>query len=373
MSRQENKSHSPVAVAIPARNESAHLATCLHALDSQSASQIDHIVLCINNTTDDTAGIARAVPLRPGTRLHVIECALPDALAHAGLARRLAMESAYALVGDTGILLTTDADGVVDSNWLTANLAALRAGADAVAGWVDLDPESWHRIPMRLHEDDARECAYDALCDEIHALLDPDPADPLPRHTQQSGASIAVTARMYRRCGGLPAVPHGEDRALFAALRRADARIRHAPECHVTVSGRTEGRAAGGMADTIRRRLTAPDTHLDDRLEPAVDCARRARLRRAFRLCLADPSRIARLATETGLPCQLLEQALGSSTFGEAWAWVEAASPVLARHRVPVSDLPTQTQLAQAICDNLRRHTQRPQISAPGTLCDAAD
>jgi len=373
MSEQETKRVGAVAVAIPARNESAHIARCLYALDAQSGSPVDHIVLCVNNTTDDTANIARAIAFRPGTQLHVIECALPDALAHAGLARRLAMECAYALVGDTGILLCTDADGAVDSNWLAANLATLQAGADAVAGWVDLDPESWHRIPMRLHEDDARECAYDALCDEIHALLDPDPADPLPRHTQQSGASIAVTARMYRLCGGLPAAPHAEDREFFAALRRADARIRHAPDCHVTVSGRTEGRAAGGMADTIRRRLTAPDMYLDDRLEPADMCARRARLRRAFRFCQADRSGIPMLADETGLSRRVLDQALDAPSFGEAWARVEQASPALVRRKVAVSDLPDQMRLAQAICDSLRSRAARTLAPEPQTLSDAAD
>ena len=38
-----------------------------------------------------------------------------------------------------------------------------------------MHPVKWGAIPARLHEDDARECAYDALCDEIHAILDPDP------------------------------------------------------------------------------------------------------------------------------------------------------------------------------------------------------
>ena len=187
------------------------------------------------------------------------------------------MAEAARLAGLDGVLLTTDADGQVDPDWLAANLQCLADGADAVAGWVDLHPIEWGAIPRALHEDDARECAYDRLCDEIHGLLDPDPADPLPRHTQHSGASIAVTAAAFARCGGVPAIPSGEDRALIAALRRVDARIRHAPEVHVSVSGRTEGRSEGGMADTIRRRLAKPDEYIDDRLEPALDCARAGR------------------------------------------------------------------------------------------------
>jgi hypothetical protein len=359
----------PVAVAIPARNEAAHIGACLAALAQQTNAQIDHIVLCVNNTTDDTVRLARATRLPAPTTLHVIESDLPHRCAHAGQARRLAMEKAYRLVGDSGVLLTTDADGLVDADWTQANLAALHAGADAVCGWVDLDPESWHRIPMKLHEDDARECAYDALCDEIHARFDPDPADPMPRHTQHSGASIAVTGRMYRQCGGLPAKNHSEDRAFIAALRLADARIRHAPECHVTVSGRTEGRAPGGMADTIRRRLSAPDPYLDDRLEPADLCAKRARLRRTLRLCRANPDRLPSFASETGLSAEVLGHLLRLNSFGHAWAFVERESPALKRQKVPVAGLPAQMRRAQDICDALRLQDEHP----PANLAEAAD
>jgi glycosyltransferase involved in cell wall biosynthesis len=368
-----NQKFGPVAVAIPARNEAAHIGACLAALTQQMNAQIDHIVLCVNNTTDATIRIARATHLPPPTTLHVIECDLPRRYAHAGQARRLAMEKAYRLVGESGVLLTTDADGIVDANWTHANLAALRAGADAVAGWVDLDPESWHQIPMKLHEDDARECAYDALCDEIHARLDPDPADPMPRHTQHSGASIAVTGRMYRRCGGLPAINHGEDRAFIAALRLADARIRHAPECHVTVSGRIEGRAPGGMADTIRRRLAAPDPYLDDRLEPADLCAKRARLRRTLRRCRANMEGLQDFAGETGLSQLVLGQLLHINSFGHAWAFVERESPALRRQRVAVADLPGQMRRAQEICDALRLRDDRRTAKPPASLAEAAD
>ena len=343
------------AVAIPARDEAAHIAACLEALDAQSGAQLSAIVLLVNNTKDGTADIARRVALRPGTRLHVLERTLSLEQATAGHARQMAMEAAAAVAGPDGVLLTTDADGQVDPDWLAANLAAIADGADAVAGWVELHPIDWGHIPAKLHEDDARECAYDALLDEIHARLDPDAADPLPRHTQNSGASIAVTAAAYARCGGVPAIRSGEDRALIAALRRVDARVRHAPEVHVMVSGRIQGRSEGGMADTIRRRLVQPDEFIDDRLEPAAACARRARCRAALRTAYGVPgSDIRPLATALQCDPAMLKAARALPYFGAAWDAVERQSPVLRRVRVPVARLAAETAAADAILAALR-------------------
>lgn len=348
------------AVAIPARDEADRIAACLEALDAQIGARLDAIVLLVNNTSDGTARIARGVRLHKPTKLHVIECNLPPDQATAGHARRLAMEAAAELAGPDGVLLTTDADGMVDPDWLAANLTAIAAGADAVAGWVELHPIDWGHIPAKLHEDDARECAYDALCDEIHARLDPDPADPVPRHTQHSGASIAVTAAAYARCGGVPAIPTGEDRALIAALRRVDARIRHAPEVHVTVSGRIEGRSEGGMADTIRRRLTQPDKFIDDRLEPAIACARRARCRAALRRVYFEPSTgSGALATELHFDRTSLASLLAAPFFGEAWDALERSHPILRRELVPVSALAAETEAAEAILASLRMQPRR--------------
>ena len=343
------------AVAIPARDEADRIAACLEALDAQAGARLDAIVLLVNNTTDGTASVARGVRLHKRTTLHVVERALPPSQATAGHARQLAMTEAARLAGPNGVLLTTDADGQVDADWLAANLAAIDAGADAVAGWVELHPIEWGQIPAKLHEDDAREVAYDALCDEIHGLLDPDPADPLPRHTQNSGASIAVTAAAYARCGGVPAIPSGEDRALIAALRRVDARVRHAPEVHVTVSGRTEGRSQGGMADTIRRRLTQPDEFIDDRLEPAAACARRARCRAELRRAYDDPRRqIGSLAATLQLDPAALVLHLGAPYFGQTWDAVERTSPALVRRLVRVRTLAGETAAAEAILAGLR-------------------
>jgi hypothetical protein len=195
---------------------------------------------------------------------------LPPALAHAGEARRLALAEAVAISAPDGVLLTTDADTHAPPHWVAANLAAL-AGVDAVAGRAVIDPIEARLIPRHLHELDALECTYAALLDEIEAMLKPDRHDPWPRHDEHSGASIAVRLPAYLAAGGMPRQPTGEDRAFFDSLRRTGARIRHAPEVWVTVSGRLDGRAKGGMADTIRSRMHQAPEWLDDRLEPVDD------------------------------------------------------------------------------------------------------
>lgn len=349
MNRTHPGTRPPTVVALPVRNEEVCIGACLEALNNQSAGRPGDVVLLLNNCSDRTSSIARESRPRLSYGLHVIEVQLPPGSANAGCARYLALEAAARLAGDTGVLLTTDADGRVDPDWIGANLAAIQAGADAVAGWAELDPIDWGSIPLRLHEDDAREQGYDAACDEMHALLDPDPADPLPRHTQASGASIAVTVTAYRAAGGMPMVPSGEDRAFIVALRRIDARIRHAPECRVVVSGRTEGRAAGGMADTILRRLTVPDAYLDDRLEPAEDCARRAALRRMTRTAYEGNVSIDQLHGLLSMEERAIHAALLRPTFGSAWAALERSSPRLRRRRVPTAELPDQQARAEVL------------------------
>lgn len=346
---------SPAIVAIPAKDEADEIAGCLRALASQHGARPDAAVICLNNSTDNSARAVRRVAPELPFAVHALDVSLPAERASAGAARRIAMDRAAELAGPHGILLTTDADGRVARDWIAVNVAALRAGADAVAGQADIEPAGAKLIPAHLHAADAEECAYAALLDEIRSLLDPDPADPWPRHDEHSGASTAVTVEAYRRAGGMPPTPLAEDRAFFAALQRVDARIRHAPEARVVVSARTVGRAPGGMADTMRRRIATMDEFLDDRLEPVADAARRASLR--ARLGSAWRTRAApgnRLAASLGIAPARLRELMAEPYFGAAWPAAEAASPVLRRRRVPVAALPEQTALAQALCERLR-------------------
>jgi hypothetical protein len=160
----------------------------------------------------------------------------------------------------------------------------------------------------------------------------------------------------YRRCGGIPPVASGEDRALIAALRRVDARIRHSPAVHVTVSGRILGRAAGGMAETIRRRLEKPDEYLDDRLEPAMTCARRAAARGALRRALQRPDlSFTEVSGLLGLTAPDIANIVESRCFGEAWHILEETAPLLSRRRVLVHALQDEVNTAQAILHSLEQ------------------
>ena len=264
-------------VAVPVKDEAGRIAACVSALALQHEAAPDAVVLVVNNTVDATATIVRDLAYSLPVPVEVIQHAFPPEQASAGAARRMAMERAAEQLGEAGVLLTTDADGCVPSDWVAANLFHLRRGIDAVAGRAVLDPADAAAIPARLHDDDALECAYAAALDEIASILVPQPWDPWPRHMEHSGASIAVTLAAYRRAGGMPAAPIAEDRRFFAALRETGARIRHAPEIEVVVSGRLIGRAEGGMADTIHRRMGRADPYLDDSLEPAMDFWRRLR------------------------------------------------------------------------------------------------
>ena len=366
----------PLVVAIPARDEAERLPGCLLALSRQVPFVAHHVLLLLNNTTDDSARVVRALQPDLAMPVHLVEAQLPPALSHAGTARSLAMRHAARLAEPDGVLLTTDADGRVAPDWLAGNLVALAGGADAVCGRAVIDPAEARLIPAHLHADDDRECAYADLLDELHARLDPDPADPWPRHTEHSGASLAVRLGAYRRVGGVPSVPLGEDRAFVQALRQVDSRIRHAPEVWVEVSGRLQGRAAGGMADTMRRRVAAQDLELDDRLEPAADCARRARARHALRQAWNAGPQHAPAALPAAalldLPPASLAPLLALPYFGAAWAEAEAASPALLRRRVLRAAVSQEAALAHALLRPLRLSLAADPAGSPAPATAAS-
>ncbi|MGY6770200.1 glycosyltransferase [Komagataeibacter sp. NFXK3] len=358
----------PLVAAIPVRNEAERIGPCLLALARQHAARLSHVVLLLNNCTDATFANVTALGSRLPFALHVVERTYPPATAHAGTARRAAMTHAAERAGPEGIVFTTDADAVVAPDWLARTLAAFARGADAVCGRALIDPVEAARLPACLHDDDRAETAYATMLDRIHDLADPDPHDPWPRHVEHSGASIAVRVGLYHRAGGIPAVPLGEDRGFLAALRRVDAAIRHAPDVWVSVSGRIAGRARGGMADTMARRLIRQDEMLDASLEPAMTCLHRAQARAALRQLWGQPvrhgpwrARAEKLARQLMVPSATLIETCAEPFFGLAWDRLEAASPLLRRRPVRRAGLVAEHRQAARIVLRLL-HAQDPVL-----------
>ncbi|MFD1469699.1 glycosyltransferase [Hymenobacter caeli] len=342
-------------VIIPAKNEAAALPATLAALAAQTdlAGQplppgTFEVIVLANNCTDGTAAaVRRFAGQRPGLALHVATLCLAASDAHVGRARRLLMDEAcQRLLGlgrFNGLIASTDADTRVAPDWLAATRAEIAAGADAVGGRILTDAAPSGRCPVRRTQ--LRDAAYHLLCARLEARLDPQAADPWPRHHQHFGASLALTARVYRRVGGLPVRRYLEDEALCQQLRRHDLRLRHSPRVVVHTSPRRCGRVEVGLSWQLREWAA----QTAENLEPQVPCPRhlaalwqaRRRLRTWWAHAVPFGAPGQGVAAALGLAGKpLARQVLGSRTFGRLWEWVEQARAAagVAVPQVPLSE-----------------------------------
>jgi cellulose synthase/poly-beta-1,6-N-acetylglucosamine synthase-like glycosyltransferase len=311
----------PVVVAIPARNEADRIGACLAALAQQTLarSRIAAVVIYANNCTDSTAAIARNTCLP--FALEVVEATLPPNYSHVGYARRGASNAAIACLKRRGhidgIIANTDADSEVDTGWLAALLAAFGSEVDAVCGEIEIEEP----LTSGLMAARAAEAAYADAVARVTALLDPLPHDPWPNHIWSWGANFSVRARVLLSIGGSPLVNLAEDRALHATLLARDFRIRHSRAVRVRTSARVDGRAPGGFADLLAGYAADPAALADFALEPAAVTWQRAQARGKARRQWCD-----------------------RPGFGAFWAACEAKMPGLARQRVAVDALPSETR-----------------------------
>lgn len=226
-----------VAVVVPAHDEAALIGRCLasiaRALGHPAVAGLEHhVVVVADRCTDDTVGVARRALAR-GLRGAVVRI---DA-GSAGLARATGVAHALARWPSADPAATwvanTDADTRVPADWIHRQVRAAADGHAAVAGIVDVDDFTGHRAGMR------RLFRATYVVPE-HAA-----------HPHVHGCNFGVRGDAYLDAGGWPAMALAEDHGLWRAIGRRGWKCLSDRALCVTTSGRANGRARGGFADTL--------------------------------------------------------------------------------------------------------------------------
>ena len=330
-----------VCVIVPVRNEAQTLEATLKALTYQidlKGKKLDwqcyEVILLANNCNDNSAEVARCFArLHPELVLHVVELTLCPAEAYIGRVRQILMDEAYRrliyLGRKQGIIASTDGDSQVTPTWIAANLSEIAAGADAVGGRIYTTKSDRATLDPYAKACYLREVGYRSLIAQLEDYIDPDQCDRFPRHYQHYGASLAVTAQMYKQAGGLPAVRTPEDVAFYQALLRVKARFRHSPLVKVVTSARQTGRAALGLSNQLNQWTMMGIEQQPFLVESAKALTLRLHLRHQLRLLWAEildgyQPDITSIAADLGINVQWLAQELTQPyTFGLLWENIE--------------------------------------------------
>ena len=235
------------SVVVPARDEEDLVGACLEALADQAGIAPDEyeVLLVLDRCTDGTERRAREVAAaHPEMRLYALE----GPGAGSGRARRVGMEAAcrrlLAVRGPDGLICSTDADTTVAPDWLAAQLEAVKQGAEAIGGRIDLaDVGTLPAGVLRWHTENSR-LRHQRL------LSDPNRTG-RKEHWQFSGASMALTTGSYKKVGGLRSMEALEDEHLEEVLSENGVPIERLLSVRVTTSPRLKGRASRGLSHDL--------------------------------------------------------------------------------------------------------------------------
>jgi len=228
-----------VGVVVPVHNEEQHLARALAGLraaaDALQASTPRvgvTLMIVLDGCTDGSRAMAMQFAAMD-SRISVLEVGFRSVgkTRRAGIGALLAAHSPPQppSAGPSPArlwLANTDADSRVPVNWLLRQVELADAGADAVLGSVEPDPDGmdpeilrrWHaKHPFEEH------------------------------HAHVYGANFGVRASAYRLSGGFPRQPSHEDRALVVNLRSHGFTVRATDSIRVLTSGRLHARAPYGF------------------------------------------------------------------------------------------------------------------------------
>ncbi|MCD4853567.1 glycosyltransferase [Arthrobacter sp. AK01] len=226
-----------VIVVIPAHNEDRHIGKALAALKTAadalqrerpgtSVSIVVVLDCCTDRSADITAAYVSADP-----RFGAVDVKMRSTGASRDAGIRAALDR---MPGDgtaTTWLATTDADSAVPEHWLVRQVELANAGADAILGSVEPDPDDVDPAVLRRWL-------------ELHPFRED--------HPHIYGANLGIRASAYLAAGGFPKVRAHEDRVLVEQLRGQRFVVTATDTTRVVTSGRMQARAPEGFAAYLR-------------------------------------------------------------------------------------------------------------------------
>lgn len=229
-----------VGVVVPARNEESSITPCVEsivqALNASEGLTGAWVVVVADSCSDRTVKRARTAL---GSRGAVLECAAQSP----GSARRIGAQAILDRFSSHPSnrlwIANTDADSSVSPDWLTYQITLAAQGYCAVAGIVRVDSIA------NLDPRKVRELMGDYL-------VNPDGS-----HPHVHGANLGIRGDTYIDVGGWKTVALAEDHCLWRRVKARNWSAISSAASVVTTSGRLSGRAIGGFADRLRRRIGA--------------------------------------------------------------------------------------------------------------------
>jgi len=222
--RNSGGSAQQIAVVVPAHNEAESLPACLRALTTAALCVPTpvHTVVVLDSCDDDSARLAG----RYGPDVHFVAVQAGNV----GAARAAGFDHARTLTGDDSSTwyATTDADSVVDTDWL---IRMTSFDADMVLGVVRVP--TWRNLSPAVARRYLREYRAGG-----------------PRHVH--GANMGFRADAYWSVGGFRALASHEDVDLVDRFTKAGLWVHRDRKLSVATSDRVEGRAPHGFAEHLR-------------------------------------------------------------------------------------------------------------------------
>jgi glycosyltransferase involved in cell wall biosynthesis len=200
-------------VVVPAYNEAARIGATLDALAAQTDTAFTLLVVD-NGSTDATAATVRAFATGAPFPVHVLT------ETEKGVGCAVDTGFRFAIGRGAELIVRTDADCLPRPGWVAAARSALDGGAEMVCG----------RITARRDEHGAAGRAFFAGLVGTAALFGRlRPAhrggEYLAPYRMHAGNNMAITARLYQACGGMPRRPSPTDRLFLNRVRRTTASI----------------------------------------------------------------------------------------------------------------------------------------------------